>query len=404
MALNKKTLENSSLTEEAIYQLHKYLQACDYAGYDPYDGLESRVFQVLPLKRAKWARLVWIQLVRRSPINLRPLLLVPQGRNPKGIALCASALLKLGWVWRDTRYTDEARALLDWLITHHAKRYSGYSWGYNFDWQSRSFFTPKDMPNAICTIFTASAFLDAYEQLGEPEHLEIARKSCHFILEHLSAAKGNELYIRYIPGSEAQVHNVNLLGAALLARIYTHTEEKRFLETAQKAVTFSIRRQNADGSWYYGTAVNQRWIDNFHTGFNLVALARYRQYTADRTFKEALYRGYEFWNRHFFLSDGTPKYYHNWLYPIDIHCAAQGILTYLEFVKEDGQVLERAQRIAAWSIKHMRSPKGFFYYQKHRRYTISIPYVRWAQAWMFYALSALLWKLSQESTVSANQQ
>jgi hypothetical protein len=135
MALGEKALESTLLIEEVVHQLHKYLQSCDYAGYDPYDGLESRIFQALPFKRFRITRLAWIQLMKRSPLNLRPLVLVPQSRNPKGIALCAAALLKLGQGGKSD-YEKEARVLLDWLITHQTRGYEGASWGYNFSWHS----------------------------------------------------------------------------------------------------------------------------------------------------------------------------------------------------------------------------------------------------------------------------
>jgi hypothetical protein len=34
--------------------------------------------------------------------------------------------------------------------------------------------------------------------------------------------------------------------------------------------------------------------------------------------------------------------------------------------------------------------KGYFYYQKRKKISAKIPYMRWAQAWMFYALTCLL--------------
>lgn len=381
-----------SLVGEAVRQLHEYLQVHDYAGHDPYDGLESRVFRATPLKKLKVARLAWIQLMKRSPINLRPLLLVPRGRNPKGIALGISALLELSQVWGDLRYVDEARGLLSWLISHQTKdrQYNGCSWGYNFDWQSRAFFAPKGAPNMICTVFAANAFLDAYEITSDQTYLDIARSSCTFAVESLLRSEGDNMWFSYTPLDNVQVHNANLLGAALLARVHRHTGEKKFRQIARDSVRFSIDRQNDDGSWYYGEAVNQRWIDNFHTGYNLVALKRYQGYAKDLNVEKELCRGYEFFDRHFFHDDGMPNYYHDRLYPIDAHCSAQGILTYLEFQKYDSKALEKAIKIAEWAIRYMYSDKGYFYYQKHRFYTIKISYIRWAQAWMFYALSRLL--------------
>ena len=35
----------------------------------------------------------------------------------------------------------------------------------------------------------------------------------------------------------------------------------------------------------------------------------------------------------------------------------------------------------------MRSPHGYFYYQRHRLFTNRIPYIRWSNAWIFRGLS-----------------
>ena len=45
-----------------------YVENEDFKGWDPYDGLNSRVFQNLPIKRIRLARLAWIQLFKRSPV------------------------------------------------------------------------------------------------------------------------------------------------------------------------------------------------------------------------------------------------------------------------------------------------------------------------------------------------
>ena len=54
------------------------IQADDFAGYDPFDSLNSTLLQATPLYRNEWVRLAWLQLGKRSPINLRPLLRVPK--------------------------------------------------------------------------------------------------------------------------------------------------------------------------------------------------------------------------------------------------------------------------------------------------------------------------------------
>src|SRR5207302_2466510 len=74
-------------------QLWKWSRAQGLAGYDPYDGLNSRLFQATPFKNSRTARLAWIQFHKRSPINFRSLVGVPRERNAKAIALFALAAL-----------------------------------------------------------------------------------------------------------------------------------------------------------------------------------------------------------------------------------------------------------------------------------------------------------------------
>src|SRR5690606_1157792 len=119
---------------------HRLLDSCrgrDWSGHDPYDGLNSRVFKAMPFLQSRWPRLVVIQSLKRCPINLRPLLAVPPGTNPKGIALFTSTLVRLS---RDgiTR-EQEARALADRLADLRTEGWPHACWGYNFDWQTRTY-------------------------------------------------------------------------------------------------------------------------------------------------------------------------------------------------------------------------------------------------------------------------
>jgi len=45
-------------------------------------------------------------------------------------------------------------------------RLAGACWGYNFDWQAKAFFQPKNTPTVVATTFIGSALLDAYEITG----------------------------------------------------------------------------------------------------------------------------------------------------------------------------------------------------------------------------------------------
>ena len=155
-------------------------------------------------------------------------------------------------------------------------------------------------------------------------------------------------------------------------------------------MAYAIKALKPDYSWPYGERRHHQFVDNFHTGFNLVALKEWITFTDDHIWEEHLKKAYEYFLVNFWLEDGCPKYYNNSLYPIDIHCAAQGIVTCLKL----GDYHERSkllvEKIVRWAIQNMQDKRGYFYYQKSRWYTNRIPYMRWSQAWMFYALANLL--------------
>lgn len=367
-----------------------YCQQNNWSGFDPFDGLNSLIFKELPLVQNRIGRLLFIQAMKRSPLNFRPILLVPKEENPKGLAVFCSALLvlsKTGFINND----DRILLLLKRLIALRSKDTPYFCWGYNFDWQSRAFFLPKFLPNIICTTFAGNALLDAYDKFIDSAHLDMAISAGNFLLEGLNITRTNdESCFSYTPLDYGQVHNANLLGAAFLSRLYSLTQEKKFLEPAQSAVRYSIRRQNEDGSWLYGEDKTQRWIDNFHTGYNLVALKRFSEYTGDTGVLENIKKGFSFYMANFFTEDGIPKYFHNQLYPIDIHAIAYCIITLSEFKEIDADNIDLAKRIFAWSQKTMQSKAGYFFYQKRRFFINRIPYMRWSQAWMLLALSVLL--------------
>ena len=99
--------------------------------------------------------------------------------------------------------------------------------------------------------------------------------------------------------------------------------------------------------------------------------------------------GYEYYINNFFSQDGRSNYYNNKVYPIDIHAPAQLIVTVAKLDRFNEQ-RELIDKVLNWTIKHMQHPSGYFYYQKKKGISSKIAYMRWAQAWMFYAMSYYL--------------
>ena len=75
------------------------------------------------------------------------------------------------------------------------------------------------------------------------------------------------------------------------------------------------------------------------------------------------------------------------LWPINIHNQAQGIITFSKLGKYINKYKKKSRTITNWTLSNLQSSEGFFYYEKHKYFTNKIPYMRWNQAWMLYALA-----------------
>jgi hypothetical protein len=381
--------KDSQLTAVAL-KLLDYCQQHNWSGWDPYDALNSRLFEWIPFLNFRLARLSLTQLVKRSPINLRPFLLIPPSQNPKGLALFISALLRLSKL-EIIPNNQLALDLLKRLADLRSKDNPHWCWGYPFPWQSRGGLFPRWLPNVICTTFAGNALLDAYEELKNPQYLTMAISTADFLIETLYYEEpGSIACFSYTPLLRSRVHNANLLGSAFLCRVAAQSGIKTYCNPAIKAARYTVSHQETDGSWAYGDHPTQGWIDNFHTGYNLCALRQIEQNTGSDEFSDSLRRGFAFYRENFFLTDGTPKYYHDRTYPIDIHSAAQSIITLSSLKDLDTGNLSLAQSIWQWSLQHMWNEAGYFYFQKHPLYTNAVPHMRWSQAWMLLALSMIL--------------
>jgi rhamnogalacturonyl hydrolase YesR len=330
-----------------------------------------------------------MQLIRQSPINLRPIMGVKAKDSTKGRGYMAHGYLFRHRATRDPAYLRKAEACLDWLDRHKAAKFSKHSWSNHFDFSSRSGSYTKHDPIIVWTALIGQAYLEAYEQTGQRRWLDIADSVCSWIMDLPRERTGRGDCISYYAHAQCSIHNSNMLGAAMLARTAKHTGNKEYVTVAQSAMEYSCSRQLADGSWWYGEDSKYHWIDNFHTGYNLDALKCYTDSTGDNTWVNNIARGLTYYKLHFFEVDGCPKYYHSRRYPIDSQCAAQAIETLANFAEGDPASLELSRKVAQWTIANMQGKDGHFFYRLYPLMTARTPMLHWAQATMFKALSRL---------------
>jgi len=397
----------------ALGRLDAWIESESFQGWDPYDALNSPLLRVAANRNRVLGAAI-VQSIRRSPLNIRPLLAIRKGYNPKAMGLFLATYAQKFLATRQDGYLERVRFFYDWLRENASPGYAGYCWGYNFDWPNRAFFAPAGTPTIVNTAFIGLCLLSADpvlrasaakagaadqvnpcldgKDLGRTCHsLQIARNACNFILDNLQTLRPSdeETCFSYTPLDRRFVHNANLLGAWLLAAVYARTGEEHLARNARAAARFTARRQRPDGSWVYGPARNDQWVDNFHTGYVLVTLKSISALLRTHEFDSTVQTGYWFWKTRMFESTCIPKYFPHKTYPIDIHSVAQAILTFLHFSDVDPEAAEHGGKVALWAIRNMQDREGFFYYQRHRTFTTRIPYIRWAQAWMQQALTRL---------------
>jgi len=378
----------------SISRLDAWLESHDYAAYDPFDGLGA---WVRPLAVTRFARQVLQQGVRRFPWNLRPVLGIRPATSTKAVGYLARAYLRLYRLRGDLRDLGAAEGCLEWLLENASPGYSGLCWGNHFDYQSRVFYLPQGEPTVVWTALIAHAFLDAWEVTGRQEYLDAATNVAAFILIDLERRpEGDGVCISYIPSAYRCVHNASMLAAGALARTAAAGGDRSLLDVAAPAVAYTVGCQHADGSWWYGEAENLHWVDNFHTGYVLDSLWHYMRASGDESHREAYERGAGFLVDHFFLEDGTPRYYRDRTWPVDIQCAAQAVesLVVMTGALGDPGALALAEKVAVWTIENMQDADGYFYFQRWPFIVNRTPMLHWGQATMLHALTVLLEKES----------
>ena len=389
----------------SLLKLKQYCEDEQYKGWDPYDGLNSRLLMSIPgLKNNSIYRLAVIQFFKRNPVNLRKIALVPKDYNAKGIGLFLQGYCNLyKAVEKNTELAssfgsiDEIRDRINGLATllislRSQGNYHGACWGYNFDWQNRTGFNfPKNTPTVVATCFCATALMGAYEVTKNKEYLDVALSSAQFVIEDLHRTDCNDGFLfSYSPlkGHET-VYNASLLGSKLLCWCYKYTGEEQYKELARQSIKACCNDQRDNGSWPYGMLPVQQWVDSFHTGYNLEALSDYERLTGELSFHDNLVKGFDYYINNFFEADGCPKYYDNKKYPIDIHSPAQLFVTLTKLNKFE-QHRALAEDVLTWTVKNMQSKKGYFYYQLKKGFNSKISYMRWNNAYMFNALTCYL--------------
>lgn len=383
---------------QSLIALEAYVLEENFKGYDPFDGLSSPIFKLPILKSNKLIRFGSQQVFRRIPFNIRPLLGIKKGLNPVTLGLAIQAFTYLIQIYKEKRkfYHEQIDFSLSKLIDYKSKSYSGECWGYDFDWEARYTTIPAFTPTIVATGIITNSLFEYYKYSNDIRPKELIISAAQFVFNDLNRTYEGDLFcLSYSPNDHQMVFNASMKGARVLSQAYALTNDKKFIEEAERIVKFVVNNQNGNGSWSYSKGDARRWVDNFHTAYILDALKEFIDLSGKNEYGKYLGKGLEFYLNNLFTKEGYPKYYSNSFYPIDSTSVAQSILTLAKF-----NHLDKASVVVEFAIRELYSNKGFYYYQKHKSNTNKISYMRWSNAWMFVAFSKLLFEFNKKQSIT----
>ena len=389
------TTSEYALIENSLEKLRTYIEKEEFKGYDPYDTLNS----FFPFKYlGKLIPVLAIQFQKRNPVNIRPLLGIKKDYNPKALGLLLYSYSQLQKNNPEKDYSKQIDFLFNYLVENSSKGFSGYCWGYNFDWASSGKYIKAHSPNIVVSAFIAKGIFFYYQLSKNPKALEVLESTGDFITKDLPRTETREgICFSYTTLGEDCCYNASLLAAQTLSYIYSVTKDSTYKDLIQKSIDFVVAKQFPDGHWNYSleieTGKERKQID-FHQGYVIDSIKECIKYAEldGSKYNSIIEKGLTYYKNGQFFENGQSKWRVPKIYPVEIHNQSQGIIT---FCTEE-KYRPFAIKIAEWTIQHMQNEKGYFYYKKMKNYTHKIPYMRWSESWMFVALTDLLISLKEK--------
>ena len=337
---------NSTIMVATVRQFFSVADTMDWRSFDPYDLRLSPLLRHTPRHSRLLARIV-IQIGRRTGAAPRRLLQVEPHEEAQALAdflRAAVFFARDGHRWARGYVAPLRQRLLAQAIdTQHGK-----GWGLSFPLSNRFVHVGARTPNIYQTVNAVAALLDTYESTGDQRAADYAADGLHFISRDLGChADGGMTWLRYWPGTNDRIVNVQALAAGVFVRAARVFADSALARVSDDAVHVVVICQRPDGSWRYSEDGKANFVDGFHTGFILQGLADYAGYRDGglaAAAEGALRRGLRYFKQHLLSPDGLPLAFANGRPATDGQTFAQCIQT-LALCAEDASDVRRAARV-----------------------------------------------------------
>ena len=381
--------------------LDKWIKKNEYKSFDVCDINSTPLFLNLQNFQQRYALGKYVYfpfylLSSKTPPLGRKLFGLEKMEFPQAYALIVRALIGFYIISGEKWSYNESIRHLEWLMQNAPIRNDIYAWGQPYDWFSRKK-VPANTPRTTVTTQVIHAFLDVYEQTRDKSLLDVAEKSCSFFISGCKWSQNDDgdICFPYTSIDNYHIHNANVLAASALIRTAYYTKREDLKSLGIRALKFTAKHQNKDGSWYYWAPPDKiiKKIDHYHTGFILESFEVARRYLqSEFIFKEVFEKGLNFYLDNLFNECMIPKFTSESQYPIDIQSCAQGIITLGEILPCKPWLNEKLMKLGQWTLDNMYDKKNnYFYYRIYKNGKIDkTPYIRWGESWMLRALTFLI--------------
>jgi hypothetical protein len=397
--------ESDCTAKELLSAIHRFIAWLDREGlesYDPYDIWGTRY--------GLWSRKVYYGSRWLGTPLVAPLVLIdficPAARKylvQKQRFATADAQILLGYInlyeiTSDPQYLVRAIALGDEILGYAISGYHGPCWGYPFDWQRDSGTVwVRNTPYITCTPYCYEAFLRLSEVTHEPRYLTIIQGIAEFVFRDLRDTKTSLTASAgsYSPHDSGKVINASAYRAWLLIDAGRRFDRADHIHTGIRNLNFVLESQQDDGSWLYAVDPDGKFIDNFHTCFNLKNLIKINRLLAREDITGSIMKGFEYYREHLFHPNSDPKSFaiepRFQLAKLEMYNFAEGITLGSLLGTKIPEAAAISHRLAGRLVRDFQLPVGHFVtrvFHAGKRHTF--PFLRWPQAQLFLAITNLL--------------